>query len=273
MKPGSATPSPSNIFKGTAQYYAQYRRPYSKQLFEDIVSYYRLGGKGRLLDLGCGTGELTIPLASHFQNAIGLDPSSDMLAVAKSKADEQRVLNITWTQGKAEDLDEMYGPLHLTIAADSFHWMNQALVFEKVYGLTEKGGGMAIIGDASTAYDEDKAEDWKAKRKEVISNYLGEDRRAGDHLYKDFIPEERPFKELIAESAFRTFDLKVYPYTTERTIDEMIGFLYSTSYAAKRLFGEHADEFEHELRHELLQLVPSNKFIEGGTVNVYLLRK
>lgn len=265
--------SPSNIFKGAAWYYARYRRPYPTQVLDDIVEYYSLDGKGRLLDLGCGTGELTLPLASHFEEVVGLDASEDMIAEAKSKASEQGVSNARWVAGRAEDIDDAYAPLRLTTAGVSFHWMNQPIIFEKLYGMTEQGGGLVIIGDTSPVRGKEKTEDWKMKRKDLIIKYLGEERRAGDHLHKDFIPEKRPFEELIAESSFKTFEFREYPYTTERNIDEIVGFLYSTSYANKRLFGDRADEFEQELREELLKLVPSGKFVEEGKADVFLLKK
>jgi len=268
MKPAS-----SNIFKGTAWYYARYRRPYPTQIFPDIIDYYKLDGKGRLLDLGCGTGELAIPLASHFEDVIGLDPSADMLAEAKNKASKKNVSNIRWIEEKAEDIEPSFAPVRLTTTGVSFHWMKQPIVFEKVYEITDNGGGMVIVGDTSPVRGKEKTEDWKMKRKGLIIKYLGEERRAGDNLHKNFIPEKRPFEELINESSFRTFEFKEYPYTTERNIDEIIGFLYSTSYASKRLFGDRADEFEQELRQELLKLVPSGKFVESGKADVFLLRK
>ncbi len=268
-------PSPSNIFKGTASYYARYRRPYPAQLFSDIIAYYHLDGSGTLLDLGCGTGEFALPLAHHFKEVVGLDPSSDMLKEAKRKAKDQGISNVRWVEARAEDVDVSFrtGPLRLTVSGVSFHWMDQPLVLQKIYSLTEQGGGMAIISDTSPVRGKEKIEDWKMKRKELIIKYLGEERRAGDHLHKEFIPEKRPFEELIAESPFRTFEFREYPYTTERTIDEIIGFLYSTSYASKRLFGDRADDFEKELREELLKLVPSGTFVEDGKADVFLLQK
>ncbi|MBU6321217.1 MAG: class I SAM-dependent methyltransferase [Patescibacteria group bacterium] len=266
-------PDAASLFKGTAWYYARYRRPYLPEIFDDIVAYYDLNGHGRLLDLGCGTGELAVPLATHFESVIGLDPSAEMLAEAKERAKREGVANIEWCEGRAEEVDPSYGPVRLTTIGVSFHWMNQPTVFEKVYEITEQGGGMVIIGDTSPVRGKSKTEDWKMKRKELIIKYLGEERRAGDHLHKEFIPEKRPFEKLIAGSPFKTFEFKEYPYETERTIDEIVGFLYSTSYATKRLFGDRADEFEQELRSELLRLVPSGKFIEGGKSDVFFLYK
>lgn len=267
------TLSPTNIFKGTAWYYARYRRPYPAQLLRDIVDYYHLNGKGRLLDLGCGTGELTLPFARYFKEAVGLDASADMIAEAKNKAAEQGITNVQWGEKRAEDIDDTYAPLKLTTAGVSLHWMNQPPILRKIYEMTDQDGGMVIIGDTSPVRGKEKTEDWKMKRKELIIKYLGEGRRAGDYMHKDFIPEKRPFDELIAKSLFRTFEFREYPYTTERSIDEIVGFLYSTSYANKRLFGDHADEFEKELREELLELVPFGRFVEGGKADVFLLRR
>lgn len=263
----------ANLFKGTAWYYARYRRPYPVQIFSDVVEYYKLNGKGKLLDLGCGTGELTLPLAKFFEKVVGVDPSEDMLAEAKLKALQQGIFNIRWIESKAEDIDQSLAPIRLTTAGVSFHWMNQPVVFEKIYTITEKTGGMVIISDMSPVRGKEKTEDWKMKRKELIIKYLGEERRAGDNLHKDFIPVKRPFEELIAESSFRVFERREYMYTTERNIDEIVGFLYSTSYANKRLFGKRVDEFEAEFRHELIKLVPSGKFLEDGKCDVFLLRR
>src|SRR5687767_3887443 len=41
---------------------------------------------GRLLDLGCGTGRLLVPLAGKGYRAVGVDLSHEMLAVAREKA-------------------------------------------------------------------------------------------------------------------------------------------------------------------------------------------
>ena len=49
----------------------------------------------RLLDLGCGTGSISIPLAQKGYQVTGVDLSEEMLAVAQEKSDE-RHLHIDW---------------------------------------------------------------------------------------------------------------------------------------------------------------------------------
>ena len=42
----------------------------------------------RLLDVGCGPGILTVELAGHFEQVIGLDPDAEMLAEGARRAAE-----------------------------------------------------------------------------------------------------------------------------------------------------------------------------------------
>lgn len=63
------------LFKNTAYYYTKYRMGYPSEFFTYIIHFFNLNGKGRLLDLGCGTGQLTIPFAKYFEEVIGLDPN------------------------------------------------------------------------------------------------------------------------------------------------------------------------------------------------------
>jgi cyclopropane fatty-acyl-phospholipid synthase-like methyltransferase len=57
----------NDVFKGAAKYYSKYRANYPQGIFDDIAKNFKLDGNGRLQDLGCGTGELAIPLANYFK--------------------------------------------------------------------------------------------------------------------------------------------------------------------------------------------------------------
>lgn len=47
------------------------------------------GSELNILDIGCGTGSLSIALASYFNKVIGIDPDTDMLSIAENKADHK----------------------------------------------------------------------------------------------------------------------------------------------------------------------------------------
>ena len=57
-----------------------------------------------VLDHGCATGSIAIEIASMAKEVHGIDISSNMIEIAKRKADERGVKNITFT--KATIFDE-----------------------------------------------------------------------------------------------------------------------------------------------------------------------
>jgi hypothetical protein len=48
----------SDLYRGTAAYYDRYRLPYPDAMIADLVERAAPSGRGRLLDLACGTGQL-----------------------------------------------------------------------------------------------------------------------------------------------------------------------------------------------------------------------
>jgi len=263
-------PDERELFTGTAWYYAKYRLGYPREFFDFVVRYYGLDGKGRLLDLGCGTGQITIPLGRYFQEAIGLDPEREMLAEAQKEAQKAGVTNIKWVLKKAEEMSEALGYFRLTTMGGSFHWMEQEKVLEKIYDLTEQGGGLVIVSDSSSPWRSEGEEKWKDLQKQIVQRYLGEVRRTGNSYYVE--PKER-FEALLDRSPFRKFEVFTHDYIREWTIESVIGFLFSTSFASRRLFGARVREFEQELKDELLNLEPSGRFAEKVRVEALLARK
>ncbi|MEZ5095210.1 MAG: class I SAM-dependent methyltransferase [Nocardioides sp.] len=71
------------------------------------VDFYRAEAdrrSGRVLELGCGTGQKLIPIASDGHPCVGLDSSPDMLAEAQRKADVSGVA-VDWRPGDMRTFD------------------------------------------------------------------------------------------------------------------------------------------------------------------------
>ncbi len=107
-------------FESTAPYYARFRPSYPVEILAHVVERFHLDGRGRLLDLGCGTGQLTLPLAPQFADSTGMDPEPEMLAEAENLASELGITNIRWLQGGSNDLRSS-GPWRLVTMGRSFH--------------------------------------------------------------------------------------------------------------------------------------------------------
>jgi SAM-dependent methyltransferase len=50
------------LYRGAAGYYERFRLPYPDAMIADLARRAAPSGRGRLLDLACGTGQLAFPL-------------------------------------------------------------------------------------------------------------------------------------------------------------------------------------------------------------------
>ncbi|GAA4689888.1 Methyltransferase domain-containing protein [Promicromonospora umidemergens] len=92
------------------------------------VDFYRADANrqgGRVLELGCGTGNKLIPVASDGQPCVGLDFSADMLTEAQRKAHERGVA-VEWIQGDMRDFDLGRTFDYVFIAANSLLHLHEA---------------------------------------------------------------------------------------------------------------------------------------------------
>jgi trans-aconitate methyltransferase len=85
-----------SLYSGSARYYARGRVAYPPGLAAAFAAELALDGSGRLLDVGCGPGSLTLPLAGSFEEAVGLDADGDMVAEAGRLAEDAGIRNCRW---------------------------------------------------------------------------------------------------------------------------------------------------------------------------------
>ncbi|MEK7208134.1 MAG: class I SAM-dependent methyltransferase [Patescibacteria group bacterium] len=259
------------LFVGAASYYAKYRPGYPKAFFEFARERFHLDGNGRLLDLGCGTGQILLPFAADFEEVVGLDPEPEMLAEGKRQAKKQKVKNAVWILSKAENINKKkIGHFRLVAMGASFHWMEeQNKVLQTIYDITESGGGLIFTHNPSSGW-RDKGEKWKVVRKQIVQKYLGAKRRAGNVFYKE---KEEYWEDVLDTSPFGGHEEWNYKYPLSWTLKEVIGYLYATSFASRRLFGNRLADFERELKDALLKIEPSGIFREQVRLQVLVSKR
>jgi ubiquinone/menaquinone biosynthesis C-methylase UbiE len=249
-----------DLFAGTAYYYARYRPQYPQEFLQHIVARFELDGTGRLLDLGCGTGELALPLAAHVAEVVGVDPEPAMLAEAAAKAERLRVKNVVWIEGSSRDLSRLgprLAPLRLVVMGRSFHWMEPDATLAELAGMVEPGGGVVMAGEPCNVWGGER--DWQRAVRAVIQRWLGEARRAGSGAYSQ---THDPWSDVLARSAFSRIEAYSQTYTWQWDIDRITGFLYSTSFASPSVLGDRRAGFERDLRATLLAMNPAGIFEE-----------
>jgi ubiquinone/menaquinone biosynthesis C-methylase UbiE len=250
----------SHLFAGTAEYYARYRLRYPAAVLDILAARFGLDGTGRLLDLGTGPGQLAIPLASRFAEVVALDVSGEMIAEGERQAARAGVTNIRWLTGRAEEISPDLGHFRLVTIGGAIHWMDQPTVLRRLEALIAPGGGVALFGMGGSHWN--VPEPWSQAVVRVIQRWLGQERRAGQRVVR---MEERRFEDWLAESAFNRVENGSYRFDHTWTLDEVIGELYSTSYANPTLLGDNRPAFEADLRRELLALDPSGRYTRAIT--------
>jgi SAM-dependent methyltransferase len=255
------------LYAGSAPYYAQGRMPYPPELADALRDELSLDGTGRLLDVGCGPGSLTLLLAPLFAEGAGVDPDAGMLAEAAREAERRGVENVRWVNRRAEELPAGLGTFRVATFAQSFHWMERVRVAAAVREMLEPGGAWVHV-NATTHQGVGGAEGLGAPQpprdaiRELVRRHLGDGRRAGAGSLPDGPPSGE--EDVVRAAGFpspRRVDVaggRVF----ERSEDEVVASVYSLSSAAPHLFGDRLAEFEADLRSLLRETSPGGTFAE-----------
>jgi SAM-dependent methyltransferase len=253
-----------SIFKGTATYYTKGRPPYSRELGATLATEAGLDGTGRLLDVGCGPGTLTLTLSGRFEQAVGLDPDADMLAAAAERATAAGIDHVRWVQARAEDIPRLeLGRFRLVTFGQSFHWTERETVAEAVYEILEPGGALALVAHAHAGRPQPAGPGHPPiphdAIRALIECELGPRRRAG----QGFPPEHAErFEDALARTRFGRPHSLLCAGRADivQDVDGVLANYFSTSFAAPHLFGKRLPAFEADLRAMLATHSPSGLF-------------
>ena len=255
------------LFGGSARYYRAGRLPYPPDLVSAFREELDLDGSGRLLDVGTGTGEIALLLASLYEEVVGLDADVGMVAEARAEAARRGLGNATWVHARAEDLPLSLGTFRTATFAQSFHWMDRPRVAAVVLQMLEPGGAWVHVDmktDRGGATDEELEHPqppW-GELEQLVARYVGPVRRAGKGALPDGTPSGED--EIMLTAGFegpRVRALESQP-ALERSEGEIVASIFSVSGSAPHLFGARLAEFEHDVRATLRQVSPEGRFCE-----------
>jgi SAM-dependent methyltransferase len=250
------------LFAGAAEFYDRGRLPNAPGLADAFQEALGLDGRGRLLDVGCGPGTVTLPLAGLFQEIVGLDADEGMIREARRLAAERGVVNASWVHGRAEQLLAGLGEFRVVTFAASFHWMDRPLVARTVRGMLEPGGVVVHVDNRhqdSLALDAELPAPPVAAIDELRRRYLGEDRRAGQGIRNSSPGDETA---VFRDAGFVGPEIVLVPdgRTVVRSVDDLVAQTFSLSSTAPHLFGDRLPEFETDLRRLLAEASPGCSF-------------
>lgn len=121
---------------------------------EAIARLSRIPGKARLLDLGCGTGRFTIPIAEKLRYRVtGADSSEEMLDKAREKDTEGQV---QWDLMDARNLTYPENSFDIVFMSHLLHHVDEPSAVIRGCWRVLSGGGIIIIrwGDIESIRDD-----------------------------------------------------------------------------------------------------------------------
>lgn len=254
-------------FRGeVTDFYRRYRRGYPPAVIDRLVNAFALTRHDVVLDIGCGTGQLTLPLAERVRAAVGMDPEPDMLARARDAARDRRVGNAGWLLGADTDLaapHALFGDHRLgaVTVAQALHWMDHDALFDALVPMLREGGGVAVVTNGKPLWLQDTA--WSRALRDTLSGWLGApvERSCGTDT-----ASLRRYAASLARAGFEVRTERV-DYADELNLEEIIGGVYSALPVDALPAPGRRAEFAERIGHAL---GPHRPFVEDVPVRMVL---
>jgi SAM-dependent methyltransferase len=129
-------------FDRVADLYDAARPSYPDTVFDDLVALGRVPPGGRVLEIGCGTGQATLPLARRGFEIVCVELGAALAEAARRKLagfPHVRVVNARFEEWEPErELDAV-------VAFTAFHWVDPDARFAKPARILRSGGALAVV--------------------------------------------------------------------------------------------------------------------------------
>ena len=140
--PGKPARDP-RAFNDVAALYDEVRPSYSTETIDAIVSLAGLSPGARILEIGCGTGQITLPLAARGYAITALEPGDALATLAARKCRPYPKVEIVQTSF------ESWAPppqkFDLVLAAQAFHWIEPRWGCARAAMVLRPAGSIALV--------------------------------------------------------------------------------------------------------------------------------
>jgi SAM-dependent methyltransferase len=131
------------LFDEVPELYAATRSGYPREIVDAVVRTAGLAPGSAVLEVGCGTGQLTASLAGRGFELTALDIGPSLVAAARRALGAPEV---TFVVSSFEDFAAPAGSFDLIVCATAFHWIDPEVRFSQAARLLRPGGWLALLG-------------------------------------------------------------------------------------------------------------------------------
>ncbi len=131
------------VFNAVAEQYARHRPTYPDELIDRACEQATAGTGAAVLEIGCGTGQLTRGLLERGVRVTALDPGERMIEQARARLDG--IGDVEFVNARLEDAslpDEHY---RAVFSASAIHWIDPDVSWRKAADALVDGGTLALL--------------------------------------------------------------------------------------------------------------------------------
>lgn len=130
-------------FDEVAESYALYRPAPPEKVVDAMVSASGVGAGSRVLEIGCGTGQLSVPLAERGVELVALELGPNLAAIAARNLERFQdvrveVVSFEAWEPPAQEFDAV-------MCASAFHWLDPELRYTKCAQALRRSGALTIL--------------------------------------------------------------------------------------------------------------------------------
>jgi SAM-dependent methyltransferase len=226
-------------FQTAAAHYLSGRPPYPEALIARTAELIGLTKQDRVLDLGCGPGQLALAFAPRAGEVVAMDPEPIMLAIAREET--AGAGNVEVVQGGSNELGPHLRRFKAAVIGRAFHWMDRARTLETLDGMIAPDGAVVLFGDRSPDIPEN------ARIREY--DKLLEDWSADDDSKHPLLAKNgyRPHTSMLLDSPFSRIEEIAVIHRLPLTLENLVDRTLSLSSTSRARLGERADAMLAEL--------------------------
>ncbi|HBN86104.1 MAG TPA: SAM-dependent methyltransferase [Clostridiales bacterium] len=203
--------------------YDQYRPTYGKQIYEDILSVSKITPASRILEIGCGTGNATLPFIQTGAQVTAVELGENLAGYTAEKFSDYpnfKVVNMPFEKYKTDD------KYHLIFSATAFHWIETGFGYPRCHELLTDDDILAVFWNTPRISNQNL--DLKHRIQELYHEYLDD---STDDINVDewFEKRSKNYQYIMNLYGYRDLNSKIYFDTRVMNADRYIGLLHTYS--------------------------------------------
>ncbi|HET9098721.1 MAG TPA: methyltransferase domain-containing protein [Candidatus Saccharimonadales bacterium] len=130
-------------FNQVASQYDKSRPSYPESLLDNLMEFSDLAPGDEVLELGCGSGQLTGQLLKRGLSVTAIEPGRNLFKIADTRFQDNDLARLINADFESYDFDRVN--YKAIFAASSYHWIRPEVSWKKSAALLCPGGTLALL--------------------------------------------------------------------------------------------------------------------------------